>query len=323
VAPISRRGFLTQLGVAVLGLPLSARAQKAYRIGVLTDYPTTRFESFRRGLRDLGYVEGRNLLIEERFDKGNLEALPAFAADLVELKVDLIFASSSTYVRAAKQATRTIPIVFAVHNDPVGTGDVASLAHPGGNITGLTQIASDLTAKQLQLLAEIVPRLAHLAVVWNPTTPSHGPALEQVDIAARSLGMQISRFKADDVNSLERAFAAASKERADAAFVLLSPLAAQQSARLASLAAKHRLPALCGFPRFVEEGGLLSYGPDLGDLHRRAAGYVDRILKGAKPGDLPVEQPTKFELVINLKTARALRLRVAQPLLLRADKVIE
>jgi putative ABC transport system substrate-binding protein len=311
---------------AIMVFACAAGAQtpgKVYRVGVLSIDATTNFESFRQGLRDLGYVEGRNLLIEARFTKGNLSGLPALAADLVKLKPDVIFASSSTYVQAARRATRTIPIVFAVHNDPVGTGDVSSLARPGGNITGLTQMASELSAKQLELLKEIVPRLARVAVVWNPTTPSHGPALEQVDVAARVLGVQLTKFKAEDGSGLDQAFAAAARERVQAIFVLLSPLVAQESGRLASLAAKHRLPTFCAYRPFVEAGGLVAYGPDLHDLYRRAAGYVDRILKGAKPADLPVEQPTKFELAINLKAARSLGLTIPRAVLVRADRVIE
>ncbi|MBI2754161.1 MAG: ABC transporter substrate-binding protein [Betaproteobacteria bacterium] len=316
-----------QVLLGVLAVPFAAGVQtagKVYRIGVLSDYSDTpRFQVFRQSLRDLGYVEGRNLVIEGRFNKGNVELLPAFAAELVKMNVDVIFASSSTYVRPARLATRTIPIVFAVHNDPVGTGDVASLARPGGNITGLTQMASDLSGKQLELLRDVVPRLAQVAVVWNPTTPSHKPALEQVDVAARALGLKLTKLEAADGIGLDRAFAAAARERIEAVFVLLSPLTAQESGRVVSLAAKFRLPTMCPFRPFVEQGGLLAYGPDLQDLYRRAAHYVDKILKGAKPSDLPVEQPTKFELVVNLKAARALGLTIPQTVLLRANAVIE
>jgi putative ABC transport system substrate-binding protein len=323
---ISRREFVGQFGAAVVAIPLAALAQtagKIYKVGVLSDGATPRFEAFRQGLRELGYVEGRNLVIEARFDKGQPNLLPAYATDLVKLKVDLIFATSSTYVRAAKQATSTIPIVFAVHNDPVGTGDVASLSRPGGRITGLTQMASDLSAKQLQMLKEVVPGLARVAVVSNPKTPSHVPALEQVDIAAHALRLQLVRLKAEDVSSLEEAFATAARERVNAVFVILSPMTAQHPQKLAGLASKHRLPTFCPFRPFVEAGGLLAYGPDLQDNYRRAAGYVDKILRGANPAELAVEQPTKFELAVNLKTARALGLTVPPHVLLRADRVIE
>jgi putative ABC transport system substrate-binding protein len=323
----SRRLFLASAGAAVLGgVPFAARAQttaKLYKVGVLMSDSHSYFQSFRQGLRDLGYVEGRNLVIEARFDKGNAEALPAFAADLVRLKMDVILASSSTYVRAARQATGTTPIVFAVHNDPVGTGDVQSLSRPGGRITGLTQMASDLTAKQLELLKEVVPRLARAAIVSNPTTPSHRPVLEEVETAARALRLQLVRLAAKDLGSLDQAFAAAKRERTDAMFILLSPMTAQNAAQVADLAAKHRTPTFLGYRPFVDAGGLLAYSPDYHDLFRRAASHIDKILRGANPADLPVEQPTKFDLAVNLKTARALGLTIPRSVMLRADTVIQ
>jgi ABC-type uncharacterized transport system substrate-binding protein len=318
--------IVVALALSLLAPALDAEAQssgKVYRVGVLMGEASAGVQSFRQALRDLGYIEGRNLVIEGRYDKGNPENLPALAADLVGLKVDIILASSSTYVRAAKQATRTIPIVFAVHNDPVGTGDVASLAHPGGNITGTTQMATDLSAKQLELLREIVPGLTRVSVVWNSTTPSHEPALKQSEVAARALGVRLTKLDAQNASELERAFATAAQERVGAVFVMTSPMAVQERERLVGLAAKRRLPTMYTQRLFVEAGGLLAYGTDLLDLYRRAAGYVDKILKGAHPANLPVEQPTKFELVINLKTAKALGMRIPPPLLVRANQVIE
>jgi len=305
---------------------LDAEAQssgKVYRIGVLAYDEAAGIQAFRQALSDLGYAEGRNLVIEARYDKGNAEVLPVLAADLVRLKVDVILATSSTYVRVAKQATSIIPIVFAIHNDPVGTGDVASLAHPGGNITGTTQMATDLSTKQLDLLRETVPGLTRVGVVWNPRTPSHGPALKEIDAAARTLRMQLTRLAAVQESELDRAFATAARDRIEAVFVLTSPMTARHSGRVVGLAMKHRLPTMYATRSFVEAGGLLAYGADPLDLHRRAAGYVDRILKGAKPANLPVEQPTKFELVVNLKTAKTLGLTIPPSVLLRADQVLE
>ena len=305
---------------------LDAEAQpsgKVYRIGVLAYDEAAGIQAFRQALSDLGYAEGRNLVIEARYDKGNAELLPVLAADLVRLKVDVILATSSTYVRVAKQATSIIPIVFAIHNDPVGTGDVASLAHPGGNITGTTQMATDLSTKQLDLLRETVPGLTRVGVVWNPRTPSHGPALKEIEAAARTLRMQLTRLAAVQESELDRAFATAARDRIEAVFVLTSPMTARHSGRVVGLAMKHRLPTMYATRSFVEAGGLLAYGADPLDLHRRAAGYVDRILKGAKPANLPVEQPTKFELVVNLKTAKTLGLTIPPSVLLRADQVLE
>ena len=305
---------------------LDAEAQpsgKVYRIGVLAYDEAAGIQAFRQALSDLGYAEGRNLVIEARYDKGNAEVLPVLAADLVRLKVDVILATSSTYVRVAKQATSIIPIVFAIHNDPVGTGDVASLAHPGGNITGTTQMATDLSTKQLDLLRETVPGLTRVGVVWNPRTPSHGPALKEIEAAARTLRMQLTRLAAVQESELDRAFATAARDRIEAVFVLTSPMTARHSGRVVGLAMKHRLPTMYATRSFVEAGGLLAYGADPLDLHRRAAGYVDRILKGAKPANLPVEQPTKFELVVNLKTAKTLGLTIPPSVLLRADQVLE
>jgi len=289
---------------------------------VLSAADSPREEAFRRALRELGYVEGRNLVIETKHDGGNTAGLAERAAELVKLKVDVILAASSTYVRAARQATRTIPIVFPVHNDPVGTGDAASLAHPGGNVTGLTIMGTDLSAKQIQLMRDIVPGMTRLAVVWNSTTPSHGPALEQIDAAARLLGIELRKMDAERASDVESAFAAAKRERAQAVFVLASPMATQQIKIVAGAAAKQQLPTMYSSREFADAGGLLAYGPDRADLYRRAAGYVDKILRGANPGDLPIEQPTKLELIINLKTGKALGIRIPESILVRADEVI-
>jgi ABC-type uncharacterized transport system substrate-binding protein len=322
---MDRRAFVTGLGAA-LAVSLAAQAEQArrvYKVGILASGAIPPIQSFRRGLRDLGYVEGQNLVIEARYHAGNSDRLPALAAELVELKVDVILALGSTEVRAAKQATRTIPIVFAVHNDPVGAGDVASLAHPGGNITGMAQMASELSAKQLELLREMIPGITRVAVVWNPTTPSHGPTLRQTEAAARAMGMQLSKIEARSGSELDGAFATAIRDHARALLLLVSAMAVVERARLVSVASKHRLPTMYGSRFFVDAGGLMSYGSDVSDLSRRAAAYVDKILKGAKPSDLPVEQATKFELVINLKTAKALGLTIPPSLLLRADQVID
>jgi len=324
------RGVMITLAAAlvitVVVAPYAADAQptaKVYRIGILAGADSPQIQIFRDSLRDLGYVEGRNLIFEARYDEGNPNRLPALVAELVRRKVDVILASSSTYVRVAKQTTSTIPIVFAVHNDPVGTGDVASLAHPGGNITGAAQLATELSAKQLELLKEAVRGLVRVAVVWNPNTPSHAPALRQTEAAARTLGLQISKLEARSGSELDRAFATATREHAGAVLVLTSPMSVIERGRLASLAARHRLPAMYTARAFVDAGCLMSYGPNGADQYRRAAVYVDKILKGAKPADLPVEQATKFELLINLKTAKTLGLTIPPSLLARADEIIQ
>jgi putative ABC transport system substrate-binding protein len=307
----------------VASVVIAQPAGKVYRVGILTAAESPREESFRRGLRELGYVEGRNLVIEARYDGGNTAGLTERAADLARLKVDVIFAASSTYVRAARQATRTIPIVFAAHNDPVGTGDAASLGHPGGNATGLTMMGTDLSVKQMQLLRQIVPGATRFAILWNPTTPSHGPALEQIEAAARSLGIELRRVEAKLASDMDAAFAAAKRERAQAVFVLASPMVGLETSLLASVAAKHRLPTMYSAREFAEAGGLIAYGPDRLDMYRRSAEYVDKILKGAKPGDLPIEQPTKLELIINLKSAKMLGIKIPESVLVRADALIQ
>jgi putative tryptophan/tyrosine transport system substrate-binding protein len=328
---IARRTFLAGTGAVLLAAPLVAEAQqtaKVYRIGLLGTVPLTEpgasriWDGFLEGLRQLGYAEGQNIVIERRFSEARYERLPALAAELVRLKVDVIVAAAYT-AEAAKGATPTIPIVMTNHGDPVGRLLVASLARPGGNVTGLSGQSPDLVGKQLQLLKEAVPRLSRVAVLSNPTHPSHLLFLREAEVAARSLkvGLQISEARAP--TEFAGAFSAATKESAGALLVLPDPMFFGQRTRIVELAAQSRLPLMGTGTEYAEAGGLLAYGIDQRDSFRRAATYVDKILKGAKPADLPVEQPTKFELVINKKTAQALGITIPQSLLLRADQVIE
>ena len=322
--------FVVALVFGALLVPLAAEMQqpkKVPRIGLLDgNFPSTdqaRYEAFRQGLRDLGYVEGKNIVIESRYAEGKLDRLSELAVELVRLKVEVIVAGGPTSTRSAKEATVTIPIVMAFVNDPVGNGFVASLGRPGGNITGLSNLAPELSGKRLELLKEIVPRLSRVAVVGTSTHPGNAQALRETELAAGAFGVQHQFLDIRDPKDIETAFRAASKGRADAALVLSSAVFAPHRTQIADLAVKNRLPAVYGQPEYVDAGGLMYYGPNINDLFRRAAFYVDKILKGAKPADLPVEQPTKFELVINLKTAKALGLTIPPSLLLRADQVIE
>ncbi len=314
--------------IAVLGVVAMAQAQQAKkvpRIGLLVPGSESAFsirtEAFRQGLRELGYVEGKNIAIEYRWAEGNLDRLPALAAELVLLKVDLIFASGNA-ARAAKSATRTIPIV-ATSADPVGTGLVASLARPGGNITGLSLLSPELSGKRLELLKETVPKLSRVAVLLNPTAANSPSDLKETQTAARSLGMQLQLLEARSPDKFDPSFSAMMREHAGALVVTTDLMFLDNRTRIVSLAAKNRLPVMYYDRSFVEAGGLMSYGADIDDLFRRAATYVDKILKGAKPADLPVEQPTKFELVINLKTAKQIGLTIPPNVLVRADKVIK
>ena len=325
-----RVGLVVALALSILSAPVSANAQqrgKVPRIGYLGSSSPSAVphlvDAFRQGLRDLGYVEGQNIAIEYRWAEGRLERLPNLAADLVRLKVDVIFGSNTPGTVAAKKATTTIPIVMAVVGDPVGSGLVASLGRPGGNVTGLSSLAVELGPKQLQLLKQAVPRVSRVAVLSNPATQSHVLALKEVEVAARSLGVQLQILEARGSEEFDRAFAAMTRERASALLVLSDPVFLVYRTRLADLAAKSRLPAMYGLREHAEAGGLMAYAANYADLYRRAATYVDKILKGAKPGDLPVEQPTKFELVINLKAAKTLGLTIPQSVLIRADQVIQ
>jgi putative tryptophan/tyrosine transport system substrate-binding protein len=312
----------------VASWPLAMRAQRPAMpvIGFLGPAPAAtylpRLEALRAGLRDLGYVEGKNIVIEFRWAEA-VEQLPAMAAELVRMNVDIILVSSSTYVEPARQATKTIPIVFLLNADPVGLGHVASLARPGGNITGLSTLLTDLVAKELEVFKEAVPQMTRIGILWNPTTPSHGPALQAVKAVGQKLGLELLLVSGRTVDEFDGAFSTMTQEHVSGFLAIASPLSFSERARLAELALKYRLPGMFGSRENVEAGGLMSYGVDYNDLHRRAALYVDKILKGAKPADLPVEQASKYELVINVKTANALGLTIPESLLLRADKVIE
>jgi putative tryptophan/tyrosine transport system substrate-binding protein len=323
-----RREFITLVGGAVATWPLAVRAQHSAMpvIGFLGPAPAAtylpRLEALRAGLRDLGYVEGKNIVIEFRW-ADRVEQLPEMAAELVRMKVDIILVSSSTYVEPARQATKTIPIVFALDADPVGLGHVASLARPGGNITGQSTLLTDLVAKELEIFKEALPQTTRIGILWNPTTPSHGPAVQAVEAVGEKLGVQLLLVPAQTVEEFDGAFSTMTRERMGGFLVIASPLSFSQRVPLAELALKHRLPGMFGSRENVEAGGLMCYGVDYNDLHRRAALYIDKILKGAKPADLPVEQASKYELIINLKTANALDLPIPGSLLLRADKVIE
>lgn len=281
-------------------------------------------DAFERGLRDLGWTPGRNIVIEYRYAEGRAERLPELAAELVRLPVDVIVASAPAGVRAAQQATRTIPIVMSTLPDPVGEGFVPSLARPGGNITGLTLDSEDLAGKQVELLKEALPKLSRIAVLRNPSSPGWDVGRRHIEAAARRLKLEVKDFPVSRAADLPPAFAAMSQAGVEAVLVRRDVLVIERNrSEVVALAAQRRLPAMYNFRQFAESGGLMSYGANVNDIHRRSAGFVDRILKGAKPGDLPVEQPTTFELVINLKTARALGLTIPPALLLRADAVIE
>ena len=331
-ASLDRRSFIATLAVGLLAAPLAVEAQpaaKVARIGYLATNlaagPDPR-EAFRQGLRDLGYVEGRNLVIEDRSADGKLERFPALAAELVALKVDVIVASGTLAALAAKQSTRTLPIVFSPAADPVGSGLVTSLERPGGNVTGLSVVAPELVGKRLELLREAVPGVTRVAVLWQSGgfgERTEKDMLKGAEVAARALGVRLLFIEGRDPADFDRAFSDMTRARAGALTVLPSNMLNNERRRLVDLAAKNRLPAVYGARESVEAGGLMAYGPNLADLSRRAATYVDKILKGAKPADLPVEQPTKFELVINLKTAKALGLTIPPSLLQRADQVIE
>ena len=309
--------------------PLAGDAQplaKFARIGVLTlaVAPSTPLaEAFRQGLREHGYVEGQNLAFEYRYAEGRADRLPALAAELVRLKVDVIVTESNMAALAAKRATETIPIVMAIAGDPVKAGVVGSLARPGGNVTGLTLMHPELSGKRLQLLKEAVPRIALVAVIWNPTDPAAVDFLRETEVAARSLGLRLHAIEARAPAELDAAFKAVADARPSAFFTLPGGMFQDNQTRILEFAKKNRLPGVFPNRVFVEAGGLISYGPNLAASSRRAAAFVDKLLKGAKPADLPIEQPTKFELVVNLKTARALGLTIPASVLVWADQAIE
>jgi len=316
--------------IALLAAPLTAGAQqapKAPRIGVLhPGAPAAASQlvaAFKQGLREHGYVEGQNIVVERRFAEARAERLSDIAAELVRLKVDVIVTASDVGIAAVKQQTETIPIVMANSTDPVGTGFVASLARPGGNVTGLSNISPELSAKRLELLKEAVPGLSRVAIMWSPDVRGAVLDYKETENAARSLRLQLQSAEVSRADDFSRAFSALTIRRAEALIVAGYPLTYINRGQIASLAQKNRLPSMSTQREFADAGGLITYGPNLAEQWRRAATYVDKILKGAKPGDLPVEQPTKFELVINLKTAKALGLTIPPSLLRRADQVIE
>jgi putative ABC transport system substrate-binding protein len=286
--------------------------------------PASNFAAFLQGLRDLGYVEGQNAVLESRWADLQADRLPALAADLVRLQVDVIVTTGDAAVRAARQATTTIPIVMAVSGDPVGSGYVASLARPGGNVTGLSFLSPDLSAKLLELLKEAVPGMSRVAVLWNAANPVKALDFRETQRAARTLGLTLQSAEVRSTNDFDRAFAAITRNRPDAVITLVDEFMDQEAhvMRIADFGAKSRLPGIFGDRRHVVAGGLMSYGPSLSDMFRRAATYVDKILKGARPADLPVEEPARFELVINQRTAKALGLTIPPLLILRASEVI-
>ena len=313
--------------VAAPSVGAAQQAEKASRIGLLgTGSPaetSSRLETFRQGLRDLGYVEGRNITIESRWVDGRTERFTAHAVALAELKVDVIVATSTPAALAARNATSTIPIVFMTAADPVGSGLVASIARPGGNVTGVSLLAPEIVARQMQLLKEAMPRASRVTVLSNPSNKYDASLVREVESAARSMAIRTRVLGVPGPDALDSALSAAVKDRPDALFVLFDPVMFALRARIAEFATRHRLPLMGPHREYAEAGGLMAYGVDLRDNYRRAASYVDKILKGAKPADLPVEQPTTFELVINLKTASALGLTIPPLLLLQAEEVIK
>ena len=328
---IDRRRFISGVALGFVALPLAAEAQQAgkvYRIGFLGLNSAAASQylvaPFRQGLREHGWVDGQKIVIEFRFADGSVDRLPAVVAELINLKVDILVVGSSVATWAAKDATKIIPIVMVGSVDPVGEGLVASLAHPSGNVTGMAfLVGPEIAGKQLELLMQVTPTASRVAVLTNPTNRAHTAFVKELQIAARSRGAQLQVLEARSPDQIDGAFAAISKERAAALLLLADGMFFGQRRRLADLTVMSRLPALGSQREFVDAGGLMSYGPSLADMYRRAATFVDKILKGAKPGDLPIEQPSKFELVINVKTAKAFGVTIPQSLLLRADEVIQ
>ena len=312
--------------VANVSVAEAQQPKKVPRIGFLAANSAStnpaRRDAFRQGLRALGYVEGKNIVIEYRYAEGKPEHLPALAAELVQLNVDIIVTAGAASTRPAKEATRTIPIVMAADSDPIGTGFVVSLARPGGNITGLSVLAPEISGKRLELLKETVPKLSRVAVLGQSTTPGTTQALKETELAAAALKVQLQFLEVRDPKDIENAFRTASKSRAEGVVLLSNPLFTSQGKKVAEFAVKNRLAAISQISEFVEDGGLMSYGVSITDLYRRAATYIDKILKGRTPADLPVEQPMKFEFIINLKAAKQIGLTIPPNVLVRADKVI-
>ncbi len=325
-----RLPFIVTVTLTIFAAAFTVDAQqpkKVPRIGFLsTVSPSTisdRVEAFRQGLRELGYVEGKNIMIEWRYAEGKADRLPGLAAELVRLKVDLIVSAAPIPTRSAKKATVTIPIVMAFDDDPVGSGFVASLARPGGNITGLATLAPEISGKQLELLKEIVPKLSRVGVFGDVTRPGIPQALREINVAAGTFGMRLQYLDVPTSNDIETVFRAASRERAEAVLVFGGPVLMSHRTQVTDLAAKNRLPAIYERAEFIDAGGLLFYGASITDMFHRAATYVDKILKGAKPAELPVEQPKKFELIINLKAAKQIGLTIPPNVLVRADRVLK
>ncbi len=327
-----RAAVIIALAFGILVLSVSSDAQqpgKVARIGFLGNTPPTTpegrhlLDAFLQGLRERGYVEGKNVAIEYRWAEGKLDRLPELAAQLIRLKPDVIVATGMPAPLALKHATATIPIVMAAAGDPVGSGLVDSLARPGGNITGLSILTPELGGKRLQLLKEVVPGIFRVAVLWNAGNPYAALVVREIEVAARTLGVQLQSLELRGPDDFDGAFGVAIRGRAAAVITVEDPLTVAYRARVVDFASKNRLPAMYGVREFVDAGGLMAYGPSLSDLFRRSATYVEKILKGAKPADLPVEQPTKFEFIINLKTAKALGLTIPRSILIRADEVIQ
>ena len=325
-----RDTLIALLALGAVAGTFATKAQQPVRIrrlGLLTALSPSDIalwhQVFRLGLRDLGWVEGKNISVEYRYVEGRSERLPELAADLVNLKVDVIVASALTDAVAAQKATKTIPIVMAAAGDSVASGLVESLARPGGNVTGLSQMTTELVGKRLELLKEMIPKLSRVAVLWNPQGPGSTPNWKELQQSARQLGVLLHSLEVRTADDFDKAFADAARARAGALFVMSNHLFVANMKRIVDFAAKSRLPSVSHVSEFADAGGLVAYGPDRADLYRRAATFVDKILKGAKPADLPVERPTKFELVINQKTAKSLGIKIPQSILVRADRVIE
>jgi putative ABC transport system substrate-binding protein len=323
---IRRREFIGALGGAATAWPFAARAQQVKRvprIGVLWPNPPATFEFVRQGLKDLGYVEGQNIGFEFRWAEGKLDQLSNLAAELVDLRVDVIVTLAPQATLAAKRATQTIPIVFVAMGDPVASGVVVSLARPGANLTGTTRMLPEMSAKHVELLKEVVPSLTSLAVLWNPTNSSHPPAMQAVNAAARSLSLQVNPSSVRSPADLDGIFATIIQERADGVLFIADPVFFIQLKRMTDFVVSNRLPAISNFTEFPKLGGLMGYAPSVPDEFQHAASLIDKILKGARPADLPIEQPTRFQLVMNLKSVKALGLTVPPSLLATADEVIE
>jgi putative tryptophan/tyrosine transport system substrate-binding protein len=321
--------ILLLVGLALASVHLAEAQQQtkvpriAYFSAGSASSQASRLEVFRQGLRDLGYAEGKDIVIEQRYAEGKLDRVAALAAELVGLKLDVIVTGGPAATRAAKEATATIPIVMGFDYDPVGSGVVASLARPGGNVTGLSSLAPEISGKQLELLKEVFPRLSRVAVLGNSTEPAIGQLRKEAELVAGAFKVQLQYLDVLAPNDIRTAFQAANKGRAEAVLALSSFVIISQRTQIADLAIKNRLPAIYPWPEFVEDGGLMTYGASSNDLFRRAATYVDKILKGAKPANLPVEQPKKFEFIINLKTAKQIGLTIPPNVLVRADRVIK